>query len=411
MSRFLPSSAAGWLVTCAALLFGTAACLEPIAPGDVEIGVVVVTIGSKAAAADTIQVRSTTRARAIAFAREGYDAGISRFDFESSDTLIATVDSLGTIRGIAPGKATITATVAGGPSGTASVVVLPSTIAYSIEVGRAPGAIAFSTDFARAYVATAPDSLVMLDALGFFRISAVGLDYAIDDLAATSTHIFATHAAMDSVSVLSTGTNAIMGRIWVGAGPVGVVASGQRAFVAARWDRKVVTIDDGVPGLAVPVGGEPTQLAISGDGARVYAGVLRGAEWQLVLIDPQFPDTVSSVALAAEPKAITTDLDGARVWVLLANGTAEAFRVGTAGEFTRAGAALVGTGATGIAARPVGPPFVIVSGTPARVFHGESMTLLEEITGAGTGLVTMRPDGFFAFVSEPATGVIHVIRM
>ena len=408
---------APWRIRSFAVALGLAGivmsgCLEPIAPGDVEIGMVMLRIGSRGAEVDTIQVRATTRARATAFAKEGYDAGITRFHFESSDPTVATVDSLGTVRGMGPGEAVITASVPGGPSGSARIVVLPSAIAYTIPVGSSPGAIAFSTDFSRAYVAIAPDSIAVVDALGFFRIDAVRVGHVVGGIAATSTHVYATHPFADAVSVLAAGTNQLLGTIWAGAGPHGIVTAGNRVWVAARYDQRVVSIDGTTLGQGVPVGGAPTTLAASSDGARIFAGVARATGWHAVFIDPQFPDTVSSVPLGGEPTALTTNADGSRLWVLLAaQGRVDAYAISTTGAFTLLGSVTVGAGAGGIGMRAVGPAFVIVSGQPAVVFDGESLTVLESIAGAGAGSVTVRPDGLFAFLSAPTLGVIHVIRM
>ena len=395
-----------------ALAAAAAGCLEPIAPSDVEIGLVMVRLGSRGAEVDTIQVRATTRARATAFAKEGYDAGISRFRFESSDPSVATVDSLGTVRGMGPGEATITASVGAGPSGSARVVVLPSAIAYTIPVGSEPGALAFSTDFSRAYVAIASDSIAIVDALGFFRVGAVGLGYEVGDIAATRSHVYATHPLADVVSILAAGTNELLGTVRAGAGPHGIVSAGTRAFVAARYDQRVVAIEGTALGPGIPVGGAPTVLSVSGDGARIFAGVARATGWHAVFIDPQVPDTVSSITLGGEPTAIAVNADGSRIWVLLAaQGRVDAYAVSIAGAFSHLGSIATGSGASGIAMRQVGPPFVIVSGEPAILFDGQTLARLDQISGAGHGRVTVRPDGLFAFLSAPQLGAIHVIRM
>ena len=395
-----------------ALALVSASCLDPIAPGDVDIGIVRVTIGSRAAQVDTIQVRATTRARAVAFAREGYDAGITRFTFTSSNHAVATVDSLGTVRGVGRGEATITATAPQGVSGSARVVVLPSSIAYTIPVGASPGAIAFSTDFARAYVATSPDSVVILDALGFFRVAAIDLDDAVGGLAATSSMLFATHPAANAVSVVATGSNRLVSRLPVGDGPGAIVASGERAFVALRGDRRVLAIDGGGTGGGVDLGGGPTTLTISGDGSRLFAGAGQGDAWQLVHIDPGALAIASTVSLGAEPTALATNADGRRVWVLHgAAGRVDAYDVNGSGAMTLAGTASVGSGGRGLAVRMVGPSYLVVSGTPTLVLDGATLTVLEEIVGAGGGWATARPDGLFAFLASPGAGAIHVIRM
>src|SRR5437763_1255023 len=133
-----------------------AACLAPMDPSAGPIGSIVATIGGDSARLDTVQVHHTTRVRAVALAPKGYDVGLTGFRFQSSDTHVATVDSLGTVQGVAPGSATIDAIAPRGQHGSVTVVVVPATIAYVIPVGKQPSAIAFGPDFSRAYVAVAP---------------------------------------------------------------------------------------------------------------------------------------------------------------------------------------------------------------------------------------------------------------
>src|SRR5688500_4139278 len=122
----------------AGILLGTSAgCLDPVDPAQVEVAEIRVVFGA-ADSADTVQVRGTTRARAVALAREGYDLGRTDFIFSSSDTTVATVDASGVVRGVRPGTAVVTATLPDGRSGDGSVQVVSSTIAYTIPVGASP---------------------------------------------------------------------------------------------------------------------------------------------------------------------------------------------------------------------------------------------------------------------------------
>src|SRR5688500_1650609 len=148
------------------LLTTAAACLDPVDPTRVEGAEVRVMFGA-ADTTDTVQVRGTTRARAVALAREGYDLGRTDFAFSSSDTTIATVDATGVVRGVRAGTAVVTATLPDGRSGEGTVQVVSSTIAYTIPVGSNPGMMAFSTDYTRLFVTIGPDSLGVVDALGF----------------------------------------------------------------------------------------------------------------------------------------------------------------------------------------------------------------------------------------------------
>ena len=188
-----------------AALLGTGGCLSPADPSSGDVAAVRVTIGDGGFAADTVQVRATTRVHAAAIAPAGYDLGLTGFTYTSSNSGVASVDENGTVRGVAPGSATITATAPkGGKSASVAVLVVPSTIAYTINVGGSPGSIAFSTDYTRAYVATATDSLVVIDALGFFRTNVAPIGASASSIAATSGEIYITHASLDSVTRVTT---------------------------------------------------------------------------------------------------------------------------------------------------------------------------------------------------------------
>ena len=390
------------------LLLFLAGCLEPLDPSSVPVAKVIAKVGANKSV-DTIQVRHTARVYATAYARDGYDVGLTTFTYRTSDPAVATVNETGTVQGIAPGEATITATAPQGQSGSVKIVVRPSVIAYTLGAPLEPGAIAFSTDYTRAFVAIKPDSIAVFDALGFFRISSVYLGYVPARIAATSSRLYATHPEVDSVSVVNTASSTKEATIWVGAGPQGIAAAGNRAFIATQFDNKVVIVDNGVLGLGIPVGGQPHELAASIDGKRVFASVDRGADgWALVAMDPTFPDTIGSLPLAGEPKALATDRDGARVYVLIGS-TVYVFATTPAGSYVAAGSVAVSTNAGGIAASASGNPYVVVSGDETVIFDGETLAILERIPDAGRGFVRVRPDGLFAFISSPEGNVVHVV--
>ena len=176
-----------------------------------------------------------------------------------------------------------------------------------------------------------------------------------------------------------------------------------------RYDEKLVILGGGAP-IGVPLGGQPGALALARDSERLFVTVQRGAGWRLVSLEPSYPDTLASVALPAEPLAVATDADGTRAWVLVTGAVPRvlAFDVDANGRFTASGALEVGAGATGIAVRPDGA-FVIASGEPLTIADGAALVLRERIAGVGTGRVVVRPDGLFAFVVDPATGLVKVV--
>ena len=395
----------------AAAMVSLGACLDPVDPSAAAVAAVQVTFDG-ANIADTIQVRGTTRARAAAIASQGYDLGRTDFTYSSSNEAIAIVDVVGVVRAVSPGTATIRATLPNGPSGEGRVVVVPSTVEYTIPVGKSPGAMGFSPDYTRLYVTIAPDSVAIVDALGYFRLSALRLGMPGTGVAATAEAVYVTHPTGDSVSVIATATNTLTRRIFVGAGPAGASATAERAFIAARGARRIVIVEGGQAVSAIPVNGEPREVAVSRDGRRLFATVEAGGSWRLVAAIPASPDTIHSIALSSAPVAIATDLSGKRAYVLLpTEARVVVFAEGTDGRYTQAGSLSVGAGAGGVSARLVGEPLVVASGAPLTVFDGVTTSVSERITDVGSGHVAIRPDGVFAFIAAVADNVLRVIGL
>ncbi|MXX68124.1 MAG: hypothetical protein F4Y74_04105 [Gemmatimonadales bacterium] len=75
----------------------------------------------------TLATRDTVRLVATATDDNGHTVADAAFNWTSSDTAVAIVDSLGLVRGVAEGTATITAATRDGPAveGTAAITVLP----------------------------------------------------------------------------------------------------------------------------------------------------------------------------------------------------------------------------------------------------------------------------------------------
>ena len=402
------------LAAALAVLCAAAACLSPLDPDAVPVREVRVTFGA-GAPADTIRLREVTRVNALAIGASGHALGGRRFTYSSSNIAVAVVDADGVVRGVGTGEARITATVDDGQEGHATVVVAPTVVAYEIATGAAPVAMAFSRDYTRLYTITSSgsgDSLVTVDALGFFRLDAQPLGLRAGAVAATGEAVYVTHPDQDSVSVFSLATNALLRRIWAGAGPTGVAADAERAYVAARYDRKLVIVQGTAVGLGVPLPGEPHAVAASRDGRRVFVSVEAGGAWRLAIVAPEYPDTLRSVALSSAPGGIATDATGERVWVLLpGERRVVSFIEGADGRYEAAGSVQVAANAGGLSASPRGTGVLVVSGDPAMIVDGLAMTVIEAVAGAGTGVVSVRPDGVFAFVAAPDARTLRVIGL
>ena len=391
-----------------------AACLTPIDTASVPIGQVRVTLGDRALPLDTIAVRRIVRVNAVALASEGYELPISGFRYASSNTAVATVDSLGMVLGVAPGTATITASAPDGTRGAATLVVVPSAVDYSIDVGGAPGDITFSPDYTKAYVAVAGGSVAFLDALGFFRTSTLPLGDEIGGLAATASLLYVTHPSANALSIVATATHDVQARIALAGAPSAVVAHGGRAWIAERTGHAIAIIDGTNAVSSFSVLGEPRQLAISDDGARLYVAVLDNGTWKLALFDAAIGVQQGSVTLPGEPVAISSAIDDAgleHVYVVVPSVHSLLALSITRGQPTIDRTVAIPATAGGGAARGGGSPLVVVSGTPLGIYNGQTLDLVDTISGGGAGRVAIRPDGLFAFVGDAGTGTVRVIGL
>lgn len=393
-----------------ATLIATAGCLEPLDPSSVRIAAIRVTVGDGQRSVDTIRVRRTTRVQATAFASQGYEIGVTRFTFTSSNAAVATVDADGVVRGIAPGTATITARAPQGASGEVTVVVLTSTVEFTIPLGAPPVDLAFSRDYARAYVTTTVDSLVVVDAFGFQRVRTLSVGSGASGVAATGALVYVTRAAADSVVTIAIATNTVAGRFALAGRPEAVVASATRAYVALATGNRIVALENGAEVASLAVGASPRDLAITLGGERLFATVQNGTAWSLRTIDGATLTALSSIALPGPALAVAAGPGGSRVYVLLA-GEVRAFDVSAGGGLSAAGAIAVSPGAAGIAARLQGPPDVVASGEPVLVIDGATLTRLDQVAGGGTSAVAIRPDGLFAFLAAPDRRSLNVIGL
>jgi DNA-binding beta-propeller fold protein YncE len=389
-------------------------CLTPIDPASVPVGGVRVTLGDRAVAVDTIAVRRTVRVNAVAVAREGYELPIATFRFASSNATVAQVDSAGMVLGVAPGTATITATAPDGTQGGATVVVVPSAVDYSIDVGGTPGDIVFSPDYTKAYVAVSGGSVAFLDALGFFRTSTLSVGDEIGGLAATASLLYVTHPSANAVSIIATATHDVAARIALAGSPSAVVARGTRAWVAERTAAAIAVFDGPQVTTSFSVKGEPTQLALSDDGARLYVAVLDDGTWRLALFDAATGVEQGSLTLPGEPVAIAVarTADGAERVYAITPGTKSLLELSvTRGLPTIDRSAVIPETAGGVAARGGASALIIVSGSPLGIYDGATLGLVDTLANGGAGRVAIRPDGLFVFVGDAAAGAVRVIGL
>lgn len=384
----------------------SAACLAPMDPSSAEVELVYVSFGTARRTVDTISVRGTTRAQAVAYAAEGYDVGVTRFEFTSSDPAVAVVDSLGTVRGLSPGTTVITAKTPSGKEGRATLVVIPSSIAYRIALGSPAQALAFSTDATRLYAPHRPDSLAIVDALGQLRLGAVAIGAPANRAAATSSHVIAFEAGSATAALFAVATERAAGTLALGAASQDIVALGDRAWVAQSG--RIAIVDGSAITGQIAVSGDVMQLAVSRRVTRLAAAVRSGSAWRVVILSAAGA-TVATVNLAGEPRDIALSGDGVRLFVL--DAARRRVDVFAAPDYRLVGSVETGESPGGLDVRQSGTPDVVVSGEPLVVFDGATLVVEERIPEVGRGLVSIRPDGLFAYVTDPASPVIRVVAL
>jgi YVTN family beta-propeller protein len=75
----------------------------------------------------------------------------------------------------------------------------------------------------------------------------------------------------------------------------------------------VVDVASGTTLATLPVGVEPTGLAVSPDGTRVY--VVSQAEKKLTIVDATANAVAANVGLPSQPREVVVAPDGRRLWV------------------------------------------------------------------------------------------------
>ena len=401
------------LVIAVVASLGATACLTPTDPANVPVGAVRVTLGDRALTLDTLGVRRTARVNATAIAREGYELPITSFHYASSDSTIASVDSSGVVLALTPGTAHIAATAPDGTRGLATVVVVPSTVDYDIAVGGAPGAIVFSPDYTKAYVAVAGGSVAFLDAIGFFRLTTLALSDDIADLATTPSRLYATHPTANAVSVIATATRTVEARIALEGAPAAAASRGARVWIATPALHRIVVVEGTTVSSSFGVDGEPGKLALSADGSRLYVAVHVGDGWQLEVLDAGVGTVQGSVVLPGQPVGLGVGTRGGAEYVYaLIPATNQLIELTVAdGRPAIARASTAPQGAGGIAARDGATPLLIVSGSPLGILDANALRVIDSISGAGAGTVAVRPDGLFVFVGAPDRSAVRVIGL
>jgi len=153
---------------------------------------------------------------------------------------------------------------------------------------------------------------------GVFALAAAAAALALPVPAAFAQNGYVTNSGADSVSVIDTATNAVIGTVTVGSEPVdvAVVPDGTRAYVVNMGDGSVSVIDTATNAVtgSVTVGPKPRGIAISPGGTRAY--VSNSGDGTVSVIDLATNAVVGGpIEVGEEPDGVAVSPDGSRAFV------------------------------------------------------------------------------------------------
>ncbi len=228
-------------------------------------------------------------------------------------------------------------------------------------------------------------------------------------------YVYITQHNADTVAVVSTNTNTVLAQISAGNKPLGVAVSpdGTRLYVTnfltatasgagSLWVNGTLTVVDTATRVVlttVTVGANPSGVAVSPDGNRVY--IANSGAGTLSVVSTVTNAVTSTITVGANPVGVAASPDGLRVYV--ANGGSASVSVIDAAALTVASTIRVGGHTTGIAVSDDSTR-VLVSNTfdnSVSVINAATQAVVTTTT-AGIGL---GPAGA-AFVPGGSTGLV-----
>ena len=234
----------------------------------------------------------------------------------------------------------------------------------------------------------------------------------IAEQASAAPFAYMTSTGDNSVLIIDTATNTVVGAVPVGSTPYGAVVTpdGARVYVANDQSNTVSVIGTWVNTViaTIPVGVNPFGIAMHPSGCCVYVGN-RGSNFVSV-IETQTDEVIATVAVGGEPRGLAINRDGTRLYVVNRS-TNNISVVDTAAAKV---IATVGVGQTpyGAAVDPRGSRLYV-----ANTFD-DSVSVIDAATnqviatvpvGSHPRGVAVHPDGTVVYVSNLFDGTVSVI--
>jgi len=348
----------------------------------------------------------------------------------STNSNIATVDSSGTIMGVAAGNDTIIYSVTN-TCGTSNVIyliyvnALPTVNAISNQTvcaGAQLTTISFSGNMpGTIYTWTNNNTSIGLAASGVGNIAPfTATDSFNADLVSTITvtpvslpgYVYIANEVSSTVSVISTMSNTVINTIHVGSDPFGVAVSpdGSKVYVTNIGSDNVSVINTSTNLVAntVDVGVGPEGISVSPDGSNVY--VANYGDGTVSVINALTNHVTSIIGVGTDPVGIVVSLDGSKVYV--ANWASNNVSVIDVSTNSVSATITVGRQPYAIAVSPDGGKVYVTNWTDGTLSVIDTTTNLATNTinvGGNPEGITLSSDGGTVFVANQA-GYVSIIN-
>ncbi|SEN98362.1 autotransporter domain-containing protein [Bradyrhizobium sp. OK095] len=290
-----------------------------------------------------------------------------------------------------------------------------ATIGSIVAMGGLPQNAVFSPDGRFAYVVAAAGEVDVIDVISRNVVAIIPVTGSSFGLALSpdGASLYVTSHAGNSVTVVSTATNQVVGSpITVGAGPYGVAVSpdGARIYVANESGGNISIVDTASKAIigTVTVGSSPSGITVSPDGGKIYVASQSGSF--VSVIDAGSQSVVATIPVTAAPLSVAVSPDGSRLYVTTQ--TNQLVVINTATDTVIAGVTLPGSSA-GVTVTPDGSRVYVTSGAAVYVLDTTTNTIvgtvsvpIADIGNVGTAFlgpnVIVAPGGALSVASDAA---------
>lgn len=290
-----------------------------------------------------------------------------------------------------------------------------ASVSATVAVGSGPWYVATAPTASKAYVTNYNANTVSVISSITNAVIAtvpVGLNPACLAFGAGGTKVYVANWSDDSVSVISTSNDTVATTISVGTGPRCLIASpdGTRIYVVNSDSDSVSVISTASDTVAatVGVGNTPTSLAITPDGSKLY--VANSVSSDVSVVSTASNTVLTAVSVFSSPQSIAVSSDGSKTFVGTGDASRELVAISTDSNTVTATVDLSGVatrlGVTGNTLYALSSS----AGVPISVIDATSVSLMATISTPGKQRgISFVPDGSIAFVTSDNANMVYEI--